>query len=102
MPKIHKGCDHDIDLKNVKKKFEGTYLNGGTATYTLYKRSDSSVLATGSLTYVPASNGRYRATIDRTITNDIVIDEWYDLKVVFSESGWDLEVWQELLGAKAT
>ena len=59
---------------------DGTYVNAGSGVWTL-KDSDDMVLATGAMSYVADSDGRWHGTIDAVDAADLEEGETYWLEV---------------------
>jgi hypothetical protein len=66
------------------------YLNAATVTYTLRDSALAAVAsATGTLAYVSASNGNYRATVESTVTELLTEGATYYLDFVLSQSSYN-------------
>lgn len=59
--------DNVLELNGLIDELAGTYINSATVTYAL-KDSDGATVDSGSMTYVSASNGVYRATLADTLS----------------------------------
>lgn len=58
--------DNVLELNGLIDKVAGTYINTAAVTY-LLKDSNGTTVDSGSMTYVPSSNGIYRATLADTL-----------------------------------
>jgi hypothetical protein len=95
-------CDHVLEFDKVKNKITNEYVNDGTCTFAIHKKSDSTLLVSGSAVYVVSSQGKDRVTIDKTYSADVVEDEEYKVTVVFSDpDGDDWQGVMDLYGAQA-
>lgn len=87
---VYIGSDHTIRLTGLNGG--GGYLNGATVTWELKTIGGVTVTGgTGTLTYVPASDGNYVGTLDRTVTILLLENSWYNLFVVMAQGGYDDE-----------
>jgi hypothetical protein len=84
---IYIAADMNVDYEGAQDA-DGNFLNAGTCTWTLYE-SDGTLIATGSLTYVAASDGDYRGVIQSTTTDDLEADVPYYVVVTFVEDGFN-------------
>lgn len=96
--KIYIGSDNNIILTGMRDSVDDSYLNSATVTYAIYAaegyvRGTSSPIAsgTGSLSYVSASNGNYRGTIDSTVTTTLTEEDWYYVVITFDQSSYEDE-----------
>jgi hypothetical protein len=87
---IYIGTTHRVDLDAVKlKAVAGTssYVNDAdSCTYSL-QTLDDSVVSSGDMDYVSASNGRYTALVPYTATELLEEDVRYDLVAVLTVNG---------------
>ncbi len=96
------GSDMDVGYTGARAARTGAYLNSGTCTYELVQDSDGSVVGTGALTYVAASNGDYYGTIESTVTALLDVDGAYTLTITFVEVGYNDERVERLRAAYRT
>lgn len=91
---IHIGCDCSLSYSGAKPARGGAYLNSGTCTYSLREGdgnspTDGDEVASGSLSYVAASNGNYLGTIESTATELLTPGEPYTLWIRFTDGNYD-------------
>lgn len=84
MDPIYIGVDNDVVVRGFYNSGAGNYLNSATVTWAL-KNSSGTSLATGSCSYVSASNGNYRGTIDSTDTASLTENATYYVEVTLTE-----------------
>lgn len=67
---ILRSNDNVIEIKDLKNKATGSYLNSATVTFTLKDSSGNTVSGadTVSMTYVSSSDGVYRGTLADTVS----------------------------------
>ncbi len=90
-----------IEFSGMKDASDDTYINDSTGTWELstYDNGEPGTsLATGSLSYVAASNGNYQGTIDKgDPSTALTEDTRYILEATVASSGRDgfrrIEVW---------
>ncbi len=80
-------ADHDVFYSDARNA-AGAYLNSGTCTWELLDSASASV-ATGTLSYVAASDGDYEGTIPSTVTDDLTEDSLYYLEITFQDGAYD-------------
>lgn len=61
---VHVGEDNLIEWDKLTLASNASYVNNATVTFAL-KSEAGATLATGSLSYVAGSNGKYQGTLDR-------------------------------------
>lgn len=81
LDKIFIGEPRDVSLTGLKRRSTDTYKNDATITWAL-KELDGTSIATGSLSYVAASDGDYLGVIPANVTDDLeegveYIVEWF-------------------------
>lgn len=76
--------DNHIRWEKARKASDNTYVNSGSGTWSL-KDSDDVELATGSLSYVASSNGRWHGTISQDDTADLTEGTTYFLEVSLTD-----------------
>lgn len=79
---LYLGADARVSYTGASA--DGSYLNAGTATWTLTD-SDGVQLATGPLEYDAGSNGDYYGTIDAVYTAALTPDSTYYVDIAFAE-----------------
>lgn len=83
------GADWTLQVSDLRDAATGSYLNSATVTYVLYTGAGAAVSGgTGTLTYVSASNGTYRGTVESTVTSTLTAGAYYALVTVV-QSGYD-------------
>ena len=82
------GADFDLGYEGAQAALSEAYLNSGTCTYQL-KSSAGTVVGSGTLSYVAASDGNYRGTIESTVTATLTEDSLYYLEITFADSGYN-------------
>lgn len=86
-----------VEFLNTRDSADDSYLNSGTCTYTLYAVTTVSGAevetavssGTGTLSYVAASNGIYRGTIESTITATLTVGAKYRVRIVFVQGAYN-------------
>lgn len=100
MTKFYKNCDHQIKFDRVRD-LSNAYLNSGTCTFDITKDADGSSVASGTVSYVTSSDGKYLVVLDKVYAANVVVYERYTLKVTFEGTGGQSdERYVELEGAK--
>lgn len=88
MDPIYIGSDHFVRYDGARDSATGVYLNSGTCTYELFTAAGAS-LGTGTLSYVSASNGNYRGTIESTVTSGLTLGAAYRVVIVFEQGSYN-------------
>lgn len=86
--KIFIGSDYLVLFDKVKD-LDGNYVNNGTCTYALSNKQTENIVDSGNVPYVDASNGKYKTIINSTITQNLILKDYYLLTVTFTKSGFD-------------
>ena len=84
------GADNVVQLGGFQNAIDSTYLNAATVTCTIKDTSGNEVSGISwpvTLDYVAASDGIYRATIDKAIT--LTFGNIYYVEITATESGID-------------
>lgn len=82
--KLTIGDDVLVRLDKAKLASDGSYVNSGSGTWELFDTDGTTSLASGSLSYVASSNGRWHGTIPSTITEDLAEGSIYKLTITFT------------------
>ena len=77
---LYKNEDNLVRLDLAQLASTDAYVNAGTATWEL-KDDDDASLATGTLSYVAASDGRWQGAIDKDDVADVTVGGTYWLEV---------------------
>jgi hypothetical protein len=67
---LFKDNDHVLELAGLVDTVGGEFVNSATVTFTLYDSTDTEVTGQSwpaTMSYVTASDGKYRATINNTL-----------------------------------
>ncbi len=66
------GNDMVIELDALKDSIADTFVNSATVTFTLFNRADNSIVqGPTTMSYVSASDGKYRGTVEDSLSLDI-------------------------------
>lgn len=84
---IYKNEDNIVKLAGLKDTVTLAYVNDATVTYE-FKSATAATLTSGTLSYVAASDGIYRGTVDASV--DFKVGSKYYLEVTGASSGRDL------------
>jgi hypothetical protein len=96
---IYISSDNVIEAVDQYDTVAGTYLNSATFTVTIKDISGASVSGVTwpvTMNYVSASNGKYRAVIDKTLA--IVAGVTYFAEITGAQSGVDIFYRKPLVG----
>lgn len=65
---LYQSNDQTVEVDRLRDRLTGSYLNSATVTSTLYDSAGSTVTGLNalSLSYVAASNGKYRGNVEET------------------------------------
>lgn len=81
--------DNLFTWDKAKRRSTGAYINSGTGSWAL-KDEDGVSLATGSLAYATASNGKWQGTVDKLSTAGLVLGSVYYVELTLTDgSGAD-------------
>lgn len=87
---LYVGADMDIGYSGAVPAAGGSYLTSGTCTWVL-KNSAGATVASGSLSYVAASNGNYLGVMESTVTSTLTADDPYTLTITFVQGSYNDE-----------
>lgn len=85
-----------LEVYNLKNGLTGAYLNAATVTADVVDEDDVQVTGVSwpfTLTYVPSSNGTYRAALPSTA--GFTRDAWYKARITI-DGGSDLQDYREV------
>ena len=86
MDPIYLSADHYVEYLDARDSADDTALNSATCTYALTTAAGVAVSGgTGTLTYVAASSGNYRGTIESTVTATLTAGSRYKVVITFSQ-----------------
>ena len=89
MRKLPIGSDVAVRYRKVKDE-DGNPLLTGIGTFELKEKRTGTVITSGNLSNVStATEGKYRAVIDKVVTDTLVKGRRYILTAEFSQSGSD-------------
>ncbi len=83
---LYIGDDMDVTLTGMQDAISLVYLNTATATYEL--KRGTTVIDSGTLDYVAASDGDYLAVIDSAITANLTQRTNYSLVITFVQGNY--------------
>lgn len=99
---VYIGCDFNARYRGAQDAVSLAYLNTGTCTYSL-QSLDGTILDSGSLAYVAASNGDYLGVIDAAVTALLTVGASYKLVITFVQGNYDdkqvLTLWANYRGS---
>lgn len=84
------GGDYYALLSGAQDSGDGSFLNSATVTFALYTAAGVAVPgASGTASYVAASNGNYRGTIESTATVTLTVGARYQIRFVLTQGSID-------------
>lgn len=84
------GSDWYATLNGAQDSGTGDYLNTATVTAAVYSAAGAAVSGGGvTLTYVAASNGNYRGTLESTVTALLTAGAAYEVRYTLSQGNYD-------------
>lgn len=87
--KWYYGNDTTIDLTGFQDGVSSSYLNAATVTAVVKDLAGTTVISSQTLEYVAASNGNYRAVVDKASVNLLSVGLTYFVEITAAESGID-------------
>lgn len=88
---IYLGNDTVIEVTGLQNAVDSSYLNAATVTVTINDSAGTEVVSSQALSYVAASNGNYRATLDKALIASLTIGSRYFAIITAAESGIDAQ-----------
>jgi hypothetical protein len=79
--------DNLVRLDGLTNASTGAYINNATVTYALLDPTGAT-LASGTLSFVAASNGRYEGTINHTVS--LTLNAFYTLQISAVGGGFQI------------
>lgn len=84
------GSDNALFLSGLQDSLTSSYLNSAVVTWQLTDSSNT-VLGSGSLSYVSASNGDYQGNMPNSLTSTLVVGQRYFLTWTATYSGFQFQ-----------
>ena len=86
---IYFGNDTLIEVTGLQNAVDDSYLNAATVSAVVKDLSGTEVVSSQSLSYVSASSGNYRATVDQALFASLTRGAQYVVEITAAESGID-------------
>lgn len=86
---IYPDNDNVVEIDLFKDAIAGTFLNAGTVSCRILETTGTEAVATQAMSFVAASNGKYRVSLDKALIASLVDGKSYDVEITGVESGLD-------------
>jgi len=87
--KWYYGNDTVINLTGFQNAISSSYLNAATVAAVVKDLAGTTVISSQTLDYVAASNGNYRAVVDKADVNLLSVGLTYFVEITAAEGGVD-------------
>jgi hypothetical protein len=75
------GSDNLVRLDALTNASSGAYVNSAAVSFVLLDSGGNTVMASTTMPYVAASNGRYEGTIPASISNTLTLNALYTIQI---------------------
>ena len=86
---IYIGNDTVIEVTGLQNGIDDSYLNAATVSAVINELDGTEVVSSTTLSYVAASNGNYRGTVDQASISSLSEGTSYYVEITAAESGID-------------
>jgi hypothetical protein len=84
------GSDNLVRLDVLTNASTGAYINSAAVSFVLLDGNGNTLMASTTMNYVAASNGRYEGTIPASVTNTLTLNALYTIQITATYIGTTL------------